>query len=86
MIDVIDTQAGLQLFGTLGCHLCEVAEQQLIPLLQAGCRVEAIDIAEDDALLARYQTLIPVLRNARGDELHWPFNSEDAQALWGAAC
>lgn len=74
--------ADLQLYGTLGCHLCDVAEQVLIPLLQQGCAIEAIDIADDDALMARYQTAIPVLANGAGEELHWPFTTEQAQALW----
>ena len=35
-----------QLFGTLGCHLCEVAEALLMPFVEHGLLVELIDIAE----------------------------------------
>lgn len=75
------TEADLQLLGTMACHLCELAEQVVMPLVAAGCQIEAIDIADCDELLARYQTAIPVLRGGSG-ELHWPFDTAAAQALW----
>ncbi|MCO3065701.1 hypothetical protein FA243_27335, partial [Pseudomonas aeruginosa] len=33
-----------QLFGTLGCHLCEVAEAVLMPFVEHGLLVELVDI------------------------------------------
>lgn len=72
----------LTLYGTPGCHLCDVAEAMLAPLSGArGIRVAYIDIALDDALVARYGELIPVLCNAAGDELRWPFSILDAIKL-----
>lgn len=43
-----------QLFGTLGCHLCEVAEALLMPLVDHGLLVELVDIADDERMVERY--------------------------------
>lgn len=76
----IPTKA-LVLYGTLGCHLCELAEQQLLPWVAAGWQIELVDIAEDDDLMARYSLVIPVLQHvASARELGWPF---DQAALLG---
>lgn len=63
----------LILYGTDGCHLCELAEALLAPLLGShSC--ELIDIVDSDALMERYGVRIPVLvRAADGAELGWPF-------------
>lgn len=68
------------LYGTLGCHLCEEAEALLAPLLNSyPCEIELIDIADDDALLARYGESIPVLRRLNdGAELKWPMENDSA--------
>ncbi len=48
--------------------------------------LEWIDIADDDALLARYGTLIPVLRWPAGDcELCWPFGAAEVRAMLAVA-
>lgn len=66
-----------QLFGTLGCHLCEVAEAVLMPLVEHGLLVELVDIAESDAQYQAYCLRIPVLRRAdTGAELDWPFDTD----------
>ncbi|MFP6849306.1 MAG: glutaredoxin family protein [Pseudomonas sp.] len=66
-----------QLLGTLGCHLCEVAEAQLMPFVEHGLLVELIDIAEHEHLVDDYALRIPVLRRSdTGAELNWPFESE----------
>jgi hypothetical protein len=74
------------LYGTLGCHLCELAEAQLAALmaqLSVAIEIECIDIAEgdnSDELIERYGVRIPVLRRQRDQsELGWPF--ADAQML-----
>ncbi|MGA9660382.1 MAG: glutaredoxin family protein [Pseudomonas alloputida] len=73
-----------QLFGTLGCHLCEVAEAVLMPLVDHGLLVELVDIAESEPLLERYGLIIPVLRRCdNGAELHWPFDTEQVVAFLG---
>ena len=54
-----------QLFGTLGCHLCEVAEALLMPFVEHGLLVELVDIAEREDWVEQYGLRIPVLRRAR---------------------
>ncbi|VXC40789.1 Glutaredoxin [Pseudomonas sp. 8Z] len=63
-----------QLLGTLGCHLCEVAQAVLMPFVESGLLVELLDIAEHEELVERYGLRIPVLRRCdTGAELDWPF-------------
>jgi hypothetical protein len=60
-------------YGTSNCHLCEQAEATL---REMGFASEHIDIAEDDSLLLRYGTSIPVLRRMDNErELVWPFDA-----------
>ena len=71
-----------QLFGTLGCHLCEIAQEQLMPLVEHGLLVELIDITEEPALFDTYGLRIPVLRRVdTGVELDWPFDIDQALAF-----
>ncbi|MDF9616560.1 glutaredoxin family protein [Pseudomonas entomophila] len=71
-----------QLFGTLGCHLCEVAEAMLMPFVEHGLLVELVDIADSEALFERYGLQIPVLRRCdTGAELGWPFDAEQVVAF-----
>jgi Glutaredoxin-like domain (DUF836) len=64
----------LILYGTEGCHLCDEASTLLS---QLGLIWQTVDIAEDDVLLERYGTRIPVLsRLDNDDELDWPFSRE----------
>ncbi|AVE07933.1 glutaredoxin family protein [Pseudomonas sp. R11F] len=66
-----------QLFGTLGCHLCEVAEAEIMPLVERGLLVELVDITDPDDLTEAYGLRIPVLRRVdTGAELDWPFDTE----------
>ncbi|NQD38785.1 glutaredoxin family protein [Permianibacter sp. IMCC34836] len=73
----------LTLFGTLGCHLCEQAQDLLQPMLQQqGWQLSLCDIAEQadsDQLISRYGLRIPVLQFAAA-ELDWPFTAEQVQA------
>ena len=70
----------LLLYGTSGCHLGELAEQQLLPWLEQGWCVELIDIADDDNLAERFALLIPVVeRVSDGALLCWPFGQPDLQ-------
>lgn len=63
-------------YTTLGCHLCEEAEQLLRHLVSVkDVEIEAVDISNTEALVALYGIRIPVLK--RGDteqELGWPFD------------
>ena len=72
----------LILYSTSACSLCERAEQLLrsMPELQFAT-LDLVDIAQDPALVARYGASIPVLADASGAELAWPFNADDVLAL-----
>ena len=71
-----------QLFGTLGCHLCELAEAEIMPLVACGLLVELVHIADSQALFDVYGLSIPVLRRVdTGAELGWPFETEQVVAF-----
>jgi hypothetical protein len=71
-----------QLFSTPGCHLCEIAESLLLPLIEHGLMVELVDISESARLVDTYGLRIPVLRRVdSGAELDWPFSTEQVVAL-----
>ena len=71
-----------QLFGTLGCHLCEVAEAELMPFVEHGLLVELVDIAEDQSRFEKYSLRIPVVRRVdTGAELDWPFSADEIVAF-----
>ncbi|CRM21322.1 glutaredoxin family protein [Pseudomonas sp. 58 R 3] len=66
-----------QLFGTLGCHLCELAEAEIMPLVEHGLLVELVDITDPADLTDVYGLRIPVLRRLdTAAELDWPFETE----------
>ena len=64
-----------KLYGTSGCHLCEIAQEMIIKQRSSnsGFDLEVVDISESDALFARYGVTIPVLQHPDGRELNWPF-------------
>ena len=71
-----------QLFGTLGCHLCEIAEAEVMPLVEHGLLVELVDITDPQDLTDVYGLRIPVLRRMdTGAELDWPFDTEQVVAF-----
>ncbi len=71
-----------QLFGTLACHLCELAEEEIMPLVEHGLLVELMDISESETLFEAYGLRIPVLRRVdTGAELDWPFVTEQVVAF-----
>lgn len=71
-----------QLFGTLGCHLCELAEEVLMPLVEHGLMVELVDIAEHESMVEAYGLRIPVLRRVdTSAELDWPFDADQVVAF-----
>ena len=67
------------LYTTLGCHLCDQARELLL-MVNPDVQIEAVDVAEDDDLIARYGERIPVLLH-NGRELAWPFGLLDLQAF-----
>lgn len=71
--------ARLTLYGTRGCHLCDVAEA-LLRQVSAARPLDwtYVDIALDEALVASHGERIPVLRReSDGRELGWPFSLLD---------
>lgn len=72
-----------RLFSTLGCHLCEEAEQALAPLLNLlPVQIEWVDIVEKEEWVERYGVHIPVvMRLDTQAELYWPFTTEQAYAF-----
>lgn len=82
MADPSSASRSLILYGTLGCHLCEVAEQLLLPYVAQGWQVELVDIAEDDALLEQFSLVIPVLKEIASErQIHWPFDATTLQSF-----
>ncbi len=73
-------QPELILYSTLGCHLCEQAQQIIHGVL--GVMVTEVDIADDEQLLERYAIRIPVLqRTDTQAEIGWPFGSQEVATL-----
>ena len=68
----------LELMGTLGCHLCDVAAAVLIPVVDPErFAVYQVDIADDDELMDKYAVRIPVLVDVESQqELEWPFDEK----------
>jgi len=67
----------LILFGTLGCHLCDSAEQLMPHILtqDPSIFIERIDIAEQTQWQPQYAIKIPVLLHPESlRELCWPFD------------
>ncbi|MFK7864051.1 MAG: glutaredoxin family protein [Pseudohongiellaceae bacterium] len=73
----------LVFYTTLGCHLCEDAEQLLEHLISANdVTYKAVDISSSKELVEKYGIRIPVVKNAdSGDELGWPFDYYQLLAL-----
>ncbi len=73
----------LQLFSTLGCHLCEQAETMLISTLPPDAyALDVVEISNSDTLMTAYGVRIPVLRRTdTGVEIGWPFMPEDILQL-----
>jgi hypothetical protein len=67
----------LELLGTSGCHLCDIAEKIVRSIAPAlGAKVALLDIADSDDLVEQFGTSIPVLRDSNGQALCWPFDEQ----------
>ncbi len=81
MSQTVATPTKLELLGTQGCHLCEVAERLVRRVApQANVRIEYVDIADDPALVDEFGMAIPVMRlanSATAGTLGWPFSEEE---------
>lgn len=68
-------QTAFILYGSEGCHLCELAEQIVFGFVDKS-DVELVDIVDSDELVTLYGTSIPVVeRRADGSKLYWPFDA-----------
>lgn len=75
-------QSELRLYTAHNCHLCEVAEDLLQPLLeQQQLVLRKIDIAADEDLKAAYGLRIPVIVLPNGVEKGWPFTATQVKGL-----
>jgi len=72
----------VQLFTTLGCHLCEEAYAQLLSLIDGGMdlSIELVEIADSEELMDRYGITIPVIQ-MEGREIGWPFSADALQTF-----
>lgn len=66
----------LTLYTTLGCHLCVQFEALFGLLCRESFTLDKVEVADDEALLARYGVRIPVLADADGRELDRGFEPE----------
>jgi len=72
----------LILYTSVGCHLCEQAAELLAAarLDEAGWQLQSVEIADSEALVARYGIRIPVVQHAAsGAELNWPFDAAELE-------
>ena len=72
----------VQLFTTLGCHLCEEAHDQLLSLARGGMdlSIELAEISDSEKLMDQYGATIPVIR-ADDREIGWPFSSDELETF-----
>lgn len=66
----------ITLMHTDGCHLCEQAAALLTAL---NINFREVEIIDDELLVARFGTRIPVLVNERDECLDWPFDHDSIQ-------
>lgn len=68
----------LQLFSTAGCHLCELAIEQIKTLgIADQIHLDIVEIGDDDVLVEQYGVRIPVVKFPDSSELNWPFNQNN---------
>ncbi|KLD69998.1 glutaredoxin family protein [Xanthomonas pisi] len=68
----------LTLYQRDDCHLCDQAVEVLAQV-RAG-EFASVFIDDDAALESAYGARVPVLRDARGRELDWPFDGQRLRA------
>jgi len=73
------------LYHTLGCHLCELAEEVISDFNRTTDNpvvYTKTDIASDDHLVQQFGIRIPVLYRINDQRcLDWPFNTASLQAF-----
>ena len=71
--------SSLRLFYTDGCHLCDDA---IVLLEQLNLTYQKVDIVASVSLVELYGTLIPVVENASGATLNWPFTKQQLHKFY----
>ncbi len=75
------------LFTTAGCHLCDLALEQLqILQQQMSIDLNRVEIGDDDVLVTEYATRIPVVKVPNNAELGWPFELSELLAFLQVNC
>jgi len=69
----------ITLYGTLGCHLCDIAKQEILNS-ESNTQIEYIDIADNVTLFEKFAEKIPVVE-INENFLYWPFNSDKIDSV-----
>ncbi|WP_296404772.1 glutaredoxin family protein [Psychrobacter sp.] len=82
-LDCIENRNTWFLLGTMGCHLCDEAENMLRLFSSVSpVVIEKIDIIDfDEAFLAQYASVIPVIIT-KSQQLNYPFSVVDLQRVY----
>ncbi|TRX56799.1 glutaredoxin family protein [Thalassomonas sp. M1454] len=76
---MIEQQISYNLYGTEGCHLCELA-LELCKQAEIGTQCSYIDIIDSPTLVELYRISIPVLERLDNNQtLFWPFDLQQLQ-------
>ena len=68
------------LYTTAGCHLCDLADVILQELSNSyEVTINHTEIGDDDELVRRYGTIIPVVKFIDDSEIMWPFSQQDIE-------
>ncbi len=77
----------LNLYTTLGCHLCDRAASMVIDRHDENLELTLVEISESETLIERYGIRIPVLKFQEGMvELAWPFTEEELSTFLTLGC
>ncbi|TXR57710.1 glutaredoxin family protein [Quadrisphaera setariae] len=69
------------LYGRRGCHLCDVAREQVARACAvAGATWREVDVDDDAELVARYSDLVPVVTVDGRHHAHWRVSEEELLA------
>lgn len=72
----------LNLYTTLGCHLCDKAAAMVSKQNISDVNLVSVEISESDDLIENYGVRIPVLKfQDANQELSWPFSDEELSAF-----
>jgi glutaredoxin len=74
------TEVKVELYTTLGCHLCDEA-LAMLKFLQASEKsltLAEIEIADSEELMSEYGVRIPVITAEKSEgDISWPFTIEE---------